>query len=114
MTICKFAAGLLLTAIAVPAAAQSIPDDVRCLALSNAFGKSASEESARQAASRALLFYIGRLDAQNNAEAVRAALQSVKIDPKTAPAEMTQCATRFADAVRSLETTVNPPAAPGR
>ncbi len=113
MNISKFASGLLLAGIAVPAFAQNIADDVRCLALSNAFAKNASEEPARQAASRALDFYLGRLDARDDKQAVRSAMQSTKIDPKSAPAEMTACSTRFAKAASTMQSLAKP-AAPGR
>ena len=111
MKIVKIIGGLFVAGIAVPAAAQSIPDDVRCLALSNAFAKSATEEPAREAASRALLFYLGRLDARGDPQAVRSAMQSSKIDPKTAPTEMTACSTRFANAAQAMQSLVK--AAPG-
>lgn len=103
MKIIKFVGGLFVAAVAIPAAAQSIPDDVRCLELSNAFAKSATEEPAREAASRALLFYLGRLDARGNPQAIKSAMQSSKIDPKTAPTEMSACSTRFANAAQAMQ-----------
>jgi hypothetical protein len=113
MKIIKFAGSMLLAAAAIPAAAQSIPDDVRCLALSNAFAKNATEEPARQAASRALLFYLGRLDARGDPQAIRSAMQSSKIDPKTAPTDMSACSTRFANAAQTMESLVKA-APPGK
>ena len=106
MKIIKAVGGLFVAGIAIPAAAQSIPDDVRCLALSNAFAKSSTEEPAREAASRALLFYLGRLDARGDAPAVRSAMQSSKIDPKTAPTEMSACSSRFANAAQAMQSLV--------
>lgn len=110
MKIIKIVGGLLAVGIAIPAAAQSIPDDVRCLALSNAFAKSATEEPAREAASRALIFYLGRLDARGDPQAVKTAMQNSKIDPKTAPTEMSACSTRFANAAQAMQSLVKPKA----
>lgn len=110
MKIIKTIGGLFIAAIAIPASAQTIPDDVRCLALSNAFAKSATEEAARDAASRALIFYLGRLDARGDPSAVRSAMQNSKIDPKTAPDQMSACSTRFASAAQAMQSLV--PAAP--
>jgi hypothetical protein len=104
----KFAGAFLIAGVAMPAAAQSIPDDVRCLALSNAFAKSAAEDPARKAASRSLDFYLGRLDARADKQAVASALRSVKIDPKSAPAEMTACSTRFAEAASRMQSLAKP------
>jgi hypothetical protein len=113
MKISTLAGGLFLAGIAIPAFAQSVPDDVRCLALSNAFAKSAKEEPARQAATRALFFYLGRLDAHGDRPAVRSAMQNSKIDPKVAGAQMTACSNRFANAAREMESLVKA-APPGR
>lgn len=116
MKISTFAGGLFLAAIAMPASAQSVPDDVRCLALSNAFAKSAKDENAQQAATRALLFYLGRLDARGDEQAVKTAMQSSKIDPKAASDEMTACSNRFASAAQKMQSLVKSaapaPAAP--
>lgn len=113
MKVIKAVGGLFIAAIALPAAAQSIPDDVRCMALSNAFAKSATEEPAREAASRALLFYLGRLDGRGDAQAVRTAMQNSRIDPKTASAEMSACSTRFAHAAQAMQSLVRA-APPGK
>ena len=109
MNIIKVAAGLVLAGMAIPAAAQTIPDDVRCLALSNAFAKSATEEAARDAASRSLIFYLGRLDARQDPAAIRSAMQASKIDPKTAPDQMSACSTRFATAAQAMQSLVQAP-----
>ncbi|RYD81698.1 MAG: hypothetical protein EOP61_42700 [Sphingomonadales bacterium] len=111
MTFIKCAVSLVLAGIAVSASAQSVPDDVRCLALSNTFAKNATEEPARQAASKALLFYLGRLDARGDPAAVKSAIQSAKIDSKTAPADMSACLARVKNAARSIETVGKAPPA---
>ena len=113
MKIIKIVGGLFVAGIAVPTAAQTIPDDVRCMALSNAFAKSAAEEPAREAASRALLFYLGRLDARGDPQAIKNAMQGSKIDPKTAPAEMSACSARFANAAQTMQSLVKS-APPGK
>lgn len=109
MKIINVIGGMFVAGMAIPAAAQSLPDDVRCLALSNAFAKSATEEPARDAASRALIFYLGRLDARGDPQAVRSAMQSSKIDPKTAPTDMSACSSRFANAAQAMQALVTAP-----
>src|SRR6188508_1137946 len=101
----KFAVGLSLAGITAPAFAQSIPDDVRCLALSNGFSQSATEGPARDSAGKVMLFYLGRLDARGDPQAVRSAMQSTKIDQKTASAEMTACARRVETAAQAIQST---------
>jgi hypothetical protein len=110
MKISKLALGffpiaLVLPALTSPAAAQSVPSDVRCLLLSNLFSKKAESEPARQAATQTLIFYVGRLDGRVAAPALEAAMraQSASIDPKTAGAEMTACAQRLAHAQQTLQ-----------
>lgn len=108
MKIGRFVVAFLMAGVAMPATGQSIPEDARCLVLSNAFARSAAEDSARKAASRSLDFYLGRLDAHKDKQAVGSALQKVKIDPKSAPAEMTACSTRFAEAASQMQTLAKP------
>jgi len=103
MDIIKRAIALSLAGIAVPATAQSITDDVRCLALSNGFAQKATEVPAREAASKALIFYIGRLDARGNPQAIKSAMLSGNIDGKTASVEMNACIKRFANAAKAIE-----------
>ena len=73
----------------------------------------AAEEPAREAASRALLFYLGRLDARGDPQAIKNAMQGSKIDPKTAPAEMSACSARFANAAQTMQSLVKS-APPGK
>jgi hypothetical protein len=117
MKIITFVSGALLIGMAGPAPAQSVADDVHCLVLSNAFARGGKEEAARQAAARTLVFYLGRLDAHADPQAVKSAMQNVKIDPKTAPAEMEACAARFEHAVQAIQALGTPPqpgSQPGR
>jgi hypothetical protein len=109
MKIITFAGGALLVGMATPAPAQTVADDVQCLVLSNAFAKGASEEAAKQSAARTLVFYLGRLDAHADPQAVKSAMQALKVDPKTASTAMTACATRFQHAVQALQALGSPP-----
>jgi hypothetical protein len=113
MKIIQFAGGALLAAIAAPVCAQATADDVRCLMLSNAFAQGATEDGARQAAARTLLFYLGRIDAHADPQAVKKAMETGKIDPKTAPADMSACAARFQKAAEAIQA-LGKPAQPGK
>jgi hypothetical protein len=113
---CALLVGMAVAAPAqtpTPRPAQTIADDVRCLVLSNAFAKGATEETARQAAAHALVFYLGRLDARGDPQAVKTAMQTEKVDPKTASADMTACATRFEQAAQAMQA-LGKPAEPGK
>jgi hypothetical protein len=109
----KFIGGALLAGMAAPVAAQTIANDVQCLVLSNAFATGGTEEAARQAGARTLVFYLGRLDARADPQAVKTAMQAVKLDPKTASAEMSACAARYEHAVQAIQALGKPPE-PGR
>ena len=54
-----FAAGLLILGLVSSAQAQTVPDDVRCLLLSNMFAKQGGNERGRQVAAQSLLFFAG-------------------------------------------------------
>lgn len=122
MKISKLALSLLLAAPSFPATAANAPaanppSDVRCLLLSNAFSKSANNEQAKQVAAQTLLFYVGRLDGRMAPAALESAMrtQSASIDPKTAGAEMTACASRLAQAqqrITALGRAAAPPEGP--
>jgi hypothetical protein len=115
MKISKIAAALLLLTASAPVFAQSVPDDARCLVLSNAFAKGATDTRARQAAAQSMIFYLGRLDGRAAprviADAMRA--QSDKIDPKTASSEMNACAGRVGHAMQAIQA-LTKPAAPAK
>lgn len=101
--------GIAATVIAIgaisPVFAQSVPDDVRCLLLSNGFAKSAKEERAKQIAAETLIFYVGRLDGRAASQVITDAMrgQASSIDPKTAGPEMTACAARVARAKQAIQ-----------
>ena len=100
----KLSVPLIIVGIASPACAQTVPQDVRCLLLSNIFAKGASDEKVRNAAAQSLAFYVGRLDGkdpQGISTAVRS--QASSIDPKTSGPAMNACASRLALASKSIE-----------
>ena len=109
MNIIKFAGVALLAGMSAPVPAQTVADDVQCLVLSNAFAKGGTEEAARQAGARTLVFYLGRLDARADPQAIKNAMQSIKIDPKTAPTDMSACAVRYEHAVQAIQALGKPP-----
>jgi hypothetical protein len=50
MTIRKYILSGLMLVIALPASAQTVPEDVRCVLLANLFAKSATDDRSRQLA----------------------------------------------------------------
>jgi hypothetical protein len=82
------------------------------LELSNAFAQGATDDAAKQAAARAVFFYFGRLE-HADPQAVKSAMQNLKIDPKTAPEGMTACAARLDRAVQAIQALGKPPT-PGK
>jgi hypothetical protein len=110
MKIIKLAGVSFLLGMAAPATAQSITDDVQCLVLSEAFATSAIQEAPKLEAASALFFYLGRLNANADQQAVKNTIQTLKIDPKTAPTGMTACAARFDDAVQGIQARGKPSA----
>ncbi len=105
MTASKFAIALLIAGVVSPACAQTVPEDVRCMLLSNMFAKYASDEKVRNAAARSLVFYIGRLDGRADAQTIASAMraQASSIDPKTSGPAMDACASRVARAAQSIQ-----------
>jgi hypothetical protein len=105
MTASKFAIALLIAGSLSPASAQSVPEDVRCMLLSNIFAKGASDEKARNVAGQNLAFYIGRLEGRANPQAIATAMraQASSIDPKTSGPAMDACASRLARAAQSIQ-----------
>lgn len=102
----RLAAILALIGGAAPASAQSVPDDVRCLLLSNVFGKAGNNEKAKEVASETMVFYIGRLDSRSDDQAITRAMraQAPTIDAKTAGQEMNACVTRVTRAKQRIQT----------
>ena len=100
-----FAAGLLTLALVSPAAAQSVPDDLRCFMLSNIFTKAAKDDKSRMVAAQASLFYLGRLDGKTNPQALAAAMHT-KIDGKTAGPQMTACAQHLGHAEQAMQESI--------
>lgn len=105
MKFSSIAAILCATAIAAPASAQNVSNDVRCFVLSNAFSRAAKEETGRKIASASLSFYLGRLDGKASPAVIANALaqQRVTIDAKLAPAQMGECAKKMVRAEQAIQ-----------
>jgi hypothetical protein len=105
MTAGKFAIGLLIAGSLSPASAQSFPEDVHCMLLSNIFAKGASDEKARNAAGQNLAFYIGRIEGRADPQAIATAMraQASSIDPKTSGPAMDACGSRLARAAQPIQ-----------
>jgi primosomal protein N'' len=108
-----FAAVSLAALAAAPAAAQTQAADVRCLILSNAFSRMASEDQAKKAAEYSLAYYLGRVDGQYNEAQLRAAVaeQQKTLQVATAGTEMQGCARRVQASVQRLRSLAPPPPA---
>ena len=105
MKIRIFVAAVLAFSFGAAASAQSIPDDVHCLVLSNVFAKNGADPRGRQAAAQALLFYLGRLDGRADAGTLTNAMraQGGRIDSRTAATQMSACAARVAHAEQTIQ-----------
>ena len=101
----KFVLLLLVAGVASPLSAQTVPEDVRCMLLSNIFAKFAKDEKVRSAAAQNLAFFIGRLDARADPQGIASAIrtQAASIDAKTNGPAMDACASRMARASQSLQ-----------
>lgn len=96
--------GFVGLALAAPAAAQGLKDDVRCLLLSGVFAKTAKDEKGKQIARSTGVFFLGRVDGRADAKTLTEAVQAERkaIDPKTAGPLMDACAMRLAQAQKSV------------
>lgn len=105
MKLGKVAAAVMLIGMNPPVSAQSVPEDVRCLLLSNGFARGAKDERAKQVAAETLIFFVGRLDGRATSQVVTNAMrsQASSIDPKNAGPEMTACAARVARAKQAIQ-----------
>jgi hypothetical protein len=101
----KLAVVLLVLAPASPSFAQTVPDDVRCLLLSNVFSQKAADDRQKAAATMNKLFFMGRLDGRATGAAITRAFQDQArtIKVATAGAEMTACAARVRHAEEALQ-----------
>ncbi len=116
MNIAKFAAGLILVGAVSPAAAQSVPQDVRCLMISNLYAQASNDQRARQVALESLLFFTGRLDGRADARTITNTMraQAATINPATSAPEMNTCNQRVArsrQAIQVMGRAAAPPAA---
>ena len=108
MNISKLAIGLLLIGSASPTVAQTVPQDVRCLLLSNAFGQAGTDDRAKQVARQSLIYFLGRIDGRADAAAITAAVraQAATIDQKTAATDMNACVARMQRSQQAIENAV--------
>lgn len=98
------AASLFLIGLAVPASAQGIQEDIRCVLLSGMFAKGAKDEKGKQIARLTGAFYLGRVDGRADAKAITDILraESKAFDPKTAGPLMDACAAKLGVAQKSM------------
>lgn len=84
--------------------AGSPVSDVRCLLVSNIFANSATDARARQAASAASAFYMGRIDGRVSSAALEAALISEQklITRANSSRDMQACSARLAEAEKKV------------
>lgn len=114
MNISKLAASLLLLAPAPSAAAQTLPQDVRCLMLSNMFAAIATDPAGRQAAAQSLIFYVARLEGRGDARMIATVMraQRATIVAQTASADMLACGTRMQRASQVIQDAMKAAAPP--
>jgi len=114
MIIRTFAAALVVLGLVSSAHAQTVPDDVRCLVLSNMFAKAGGDARIKEAAAQSLLYFVGRLDGRANAQTITAAMraQAATMNTQTAPAQMGACAARLQRAQQMIQTAARAAAPP--
>jgi len=67
-------AALAAFGMALPLAAQTVDDDVRCLVAANSVGRAEKQPAQRQVAGVMSVFYLGRLDARISTAQLKAAI----------------------------------------
>lgn len=104
MKLSYFLGAALISGLAMPASAQGIQGDVRCILLSGMFAKGAKEERGKQLARATGAFYLGRINGRADAKTITDALrtESKTITPKSAGPQMQACAAKLAEAEKSL------------
>jgi len=113
----KIGAAIVALSFAVPVAAQSVDEDVRCLLAANVFARAEKDPAKRQLSMAASVFYLGRLHARISNDQLKTAVQA---QAKTMPASslgptMTNCAKHLTDkglAIRAFATGPNGAAQP--
>jgi hypothetical protein len=87
--------GMIILALlsASPASAQSVDDDMRCLVLGTVFQGGAKEPTAKQAASAAALYFLGRVSARVPPGQLkrRYLAQATRLNTQTAGPMMNAC-----------------------
>lgn len=105
------AAALLMTS--GTAAAQSA-GDAQCLILSNAFAKSAKDDTQKKAAEAAMYFYLGRISEGASGPQLKALLeaQGKTISQANAATTMNGCVKALESKISLVESVSTPPQAP--
>ena len=89
----------------VPAEAQTVDQNVRCLLVSNVFENNAKEGQAKSVAAASKLFYAGRVSAIPEAQIQSAMdVQGKQITSANAVATMTACAQTMDRALKTIQT----------
>ena len=83
--------------VAVPATAQAIDPDVKCMLVSNLFSQAEKDPARKQLAAASGIFYFGRVDAHLSLPQLRAQMIALDKAVKAAdlPGVMTDCARKL-------------------
>lgn len=94
----------LALALAAPAAAQSVDQDVRCMIASNIFASVEKDPKLKQIAQVSSLYYFGRVDARLNPAQLKAQIISLgkTMNKTTLGPTMTTCARQFGQKQQAL------------
>ena len=105
--------GLLCSAAA---SAQSLKDDVQCLALTNVAAQRASSDSERKTTGLASAFYLGRIDGRATGDSLITAMkaQDRKVSGPAAAKALQACAARVETAKARFVATVRQIAQPSK
>ncbi|MDE2302837.1 MAG: hypothetical protein KGK11_09785 [Sphingomonadales bacterium] len=89
----------------VAAAAQSVPDDMRCLMLSQIFARTEKDTKKRTVAAQSMFFYLGRLDGRADANTLTNTIHTLAptLTPATAGGQMTTCARHMGTTMQTMQ-----------
>jgi len=100
---------LALAVTPAGAGAQTVPDDARCLFLSNAFASQATDPARRQLAASTGAFFLGRLDGRASPAAIRGAFNANgTLTVAQAKAMMNACVARAARSDSQMRALLGP------
>lgn len=108
------AVGAIALSLPVSATAAATAQDARCFMLGNIFAQKADKPEGRQLAQSTAIYYLGKLQAMNDADLRKAMLaqQNVQIAPAAAVTEMQACARGVQASLTHLQSLAPRPAAP--